>query len=144
MVTNIMEVNNGMYGSQELFENVLGNELKYLNLDIPNLGDKCEDSVKKYLIHFTLKDEYLGRRRPRTNYKVPSQGVSILLGSVKGHYHIKTQEPPERPITKEDTLEEVRAKIVDKPNTYKTYKIRITIDWIADAENYSIFYRNDI
>ena len=144
----IMGGKNCVYGPQELFENVLENELMDLDLDIPKIGTTCESSVKEYLIHFNLEDgkpeDYRGGRKLGVNYKVPSHGVSILLGFVDGHYHIKTQESPESSITRKDTLKEVRAKIVDKPNTYKTYSIGITIDWIADAKDYSILYRTDI
>jgi len=143
-----MEAEKCLYGSQELFETVLGNELKDLDLAIPNLGDKCEDFVKEYLIHLNLEDgkpeDYPGGKGPGVSYKVPFHGVSILLGSVEGYYHIKTQEPPEVPITRNDTLEKVRGKIVDKPNTYKTDKIGITIKWIADTKDYSIVYRSDM
>ncbi len=137
-----------IYGPQELLETALGNELEYLNLDIPKLGGKCEDSVKEYLIQFNLEDgkpeDYPGGRRSEVSYKVPSHGVSILLGSVEGHYHIKTQEPPNISITREDTLEDVRNKIARYNKTYKTDNIGIAINWIADTEDYSIIYRNDI
>ncbi|MCK4730404.1 MAG: hypothetical protein KAT28_03735 [Candidatus Aenigmarchaeota archaeon] len=145
-----MEADKCGYEPHELFENVLEKELKNLknlDLDMPKIGDKCEESVKNYLVHLTLEDgkpeDYLGGMRPRISYKVPSQEVSILLGSVEGHYHIKTQKPPEVPITREDTLKDVRAKIMDKPNTYKTEDIGINIDWIADTKDLSIVYRKD-
>ncbi len=138
-----MEADKCMYGPQELIEEVLRNELRDLGLDMPEIGDKCGESVKEYLIYLKLEDgkpeDYPGGRV----CNIPSRGASILLDSVKGYYHIKTQEPIYT-ITREDTLEDVRNKIANKPNTYKTDNIGIIINYIIDTKNNSIFYRTEI